>query len=393
MYPDLSYLFHDILGSTPDNWLSVFKTFGVFLILAFIASAYFLKLEVIRKEKEGLLTGFTEKIRTGFPATWQEMAQNALFGFIIGFKLPYILQHFDQFKPDPASIILSAKGTWLWGILAAAVFGFLKYWDHRKRQLPKPQIKEVTVMPHERTGDITILAAISGLVGARLFSIIESEENIKAFIKSPLDQLLSGSGLAIYGGLILAFIAVYMYVKRKGMKPIHMMDAVAPALIMGYAVGRIGCQLSGDGDWGVVNLAPEPSWWFLPDWMWAFDYPHNVLNDGVQIDGCLWHYCRHLGESVFPTPFYETTLALIIFGILWALRKRIKIPGILFFIYVFLNGIERFWIEKIRTNPDISFLGIEATQAEYIAGLLIVTGIVGIVLLYIRHGKRENVRT
>ncbi len=387
MYPDLSYFFHDIFGSAPDNWLSVFKTFGVLLILSFIASAYFLRLEILRKEKEGLLTGFTEKIRMGFPATWQEITQNALFGFIIGFKLPYILQHFDQFKPDPASVLLSAKGTLIWGILAAAFFGFLRFWDSRKKQLPKPLIKEVTVMPHERVGDITILAAISGLVGARLFSIIESEENIKAFIKSPLDQLLSGSGLAIYGGLILAFISVYWYVTKKRMKPIHMMDAVAPALIMGYAVGRIGCQLSGDGDWGIVNSNPEPSWWFLPHWMWSFDYPNNVLNDGMQIDGCLWHYCRHLGEGVYPTPFYETTFALIIFGILWSLRKRIKIPGILFFIYVLLNGVERFFIEKIRTNPDITILGMHATQAEYIASLLIVIGLVGIVWLYLRSRK------
>jgi len=390
MYPDLSYFFHDLLGSSPDNWLSVFKTFGVFLILAFIASAYVLKLELVRKEKEGLLTGIIEKTRVGFPATSREIIVNAFFGFIIGFKLPYILQHFEDFKPDPASILLSAKGTLLWGLLGAAVFGFLKYWDHKKRQLPKPQVKEVTIMPHQRTGDITILAAISGLVGARLFSIIESEENIKAFIKNPLDQLLSGSGLAIYGGLIVAFIMVYMYVKRNGMKPIHMMDAVAPSLIMGYAVGRLGCQFSGDGDWGVVNSSPEPSWWFLPNWLWSFDYPHNVLNDGIQIDGCAWHYCKHLVEGVYPTPIYETFFSLVIFAILWSLRKRIKIPGIIFFIYVFLNGIERFFIEKIRTNPDITIMGISATQAEYIAFLLIVIGLVGMVWLYMK--RRENVK-
>jgi prolipoprotein diacylglyceryl transferase len=388
MYPDLSYFFHDLFGSAPDNWLSVFKTFGVFLILAFLFSAYFLKKELIRKENEGLLEGFNEKVRTGFPATWQEIAQNAFFGFIIGFKLPYIVQHFDQFKPDPASVLLSTKGTLVWGVLAAAFFGFLKYWDHRKRQLAKPVIREELIMPHQRTGDITILAAISGLIGARLFSIIESEENIKAFFKSPFEQLLSGSGLAIYGGLIVAFVTVYMYVKRKGMKPIHMMDAVAPALIMGYAVGRVGCQLSGDGDWGIVNPSPKPSWWFLPDWLWSFNYPHNVLNEGMQIEGCLWHYCKQLSEGVYPTPVYETFFSLIIFGILWALRKRINIPGMIFFIYVFLNGIERFFIEKIRTNPDIRILGMEATQAEYIAALLILTGLAGMIWLYYRYKKR-----
>ena len=388
MYPDLSYFFHDLFGSPPDNWLSVLKTFGVFLILSFIASAYFLRRELKRKEDEGLLQGFTEKIRMGFPATWQEIAQNAFFGFIIGFKLPYILQHFDQFKPDPASILLSAKGTWGWGILAGAILAFLKYWDHQKRKLPKPQIREVSILPHQRTGDITILAALSGLIGARLFSIIESEENIKAFIKNPLEQLLSGSGLAIYGGLILAFAAVYVYIKRKRMTPIHVMDAAAPALIMGYAVGRIGCQLSGDGDWGIVNVSPVPSWWFLPDWVWSYDYPHNVLNDGIQIEGCLWQYCKHLSENVYPTPIYETFFSLIIFGILWSLRKRIRIPGMIFFLYVFLNGIERFFIEKIRTNPDIAILGIKATQAEYIAGLLIVIGLVGIVWLYVKRERK-----
>lgn len=385
MYPDLSYFFHDLLGTAPDNWLSVFKTFGVFLILAFLASAYVMLLELKRKEKEGLLHGFPEKVRTGFPATWQEMAQNAFFGFIIGFKVPYIIQHFDEFRPDPAGIILSGKGTMLWGIVAAAFFGFLKYWDHRKRQLPKPHIKEILVMPHQRIGDITILAAISGIIGARLFSIIESEENIRAFIKDPLDQLLSGSGLAIYGGLILAFVVVYWYIKRKGMKPIYVMDAVAPALIMGYAVGRLGCQFSGDGDWGIVNTNPVPGWWFLPDWAWSYDYPHNVLNEGIQIEGCLWEYCRHLSEGVYPTPLYETFFSLIIFIILWVLRKRFKIAGMLFFLYVFLNGIERYFIEKIRTNPDISLFGMEATQAEYVAGLLVVMGVVGMVYLWMKR--------
>lgn len=384
MYPDLSYLFHDLLGTAPDNWLSVLKTFGVFLILAFIASAYVLNLELKRKEKEGLLHGFTEKERIGFPATWQEIATNALFGFIIGFKLPYIAQHFEEFRPDPASIILSGKGTWLWGIVAAAGFGFFKYWDAKKRASAKPQIKEVKVMPHHRIGDITILAAISGIIGARLFSIIESEENIKAFIKDPLDQLLSGSGLAIYGGLILAFITVYWYVYRKGMKPIHVMDAVAPALIMGYAVGRLGCQFSGDGDWGIVNTAAAPGWWFLPDWAWSYTYPHNVLNDGVPMEGCVWDYCHQLAQGVYPTPLYETFFSLIIFAILWAMRKRFKVAGMLFFLYVLLNGIERFFIEKIRTNPDINILGMKATQAEYVAGLLIVIGVVGMIYLWVK---------
>lgn len=391
MYPDLSYLFHDLFGSQPDNWLSVFKTFGVFLILAFLASAFFLKIELKRKEQEGLLHGTIERIRMGYPATWTEILQNAFFGFIIGFKLPYVLQHFDEFKPDPAAILLSAKGTFVWGILAAALFGFLRYWDHRKKQLPKPYIKEENIMPHQRVGDITILAAISGLIGARLFSIIESEENIKAFMKDPLEQLLSGSGLAIYGGLIMAFLTLYYYLRRKGIKPIHVMDAVAPALLIGYAVGRLGCQFSGDGDWGIVNSSAPPSWWFLPNWAWSYTYPHNVLNEGIQMEGCVWQYCHQLAEGVYPTPLYETFFSLVIFGILWALRKKIRIAGMMFFLYVFFNGLERFFIEKIRTNPDLQVLGFQATQAEYVAFLMIVIGLAGMAWLYFKRVPHQNV--
>jgi phosphatidylglycerol:prolipoprotein diacylglycerol transferase len=387
MYPDLSYFFHDLLGTQPDNWLSVFKTFGVFLIFSFLASAYVLSLEMRRKEQQGLLHGFPETERIGYPATMREILLNAFFGFILGFKVPYIAARFDEFKPDPASMIFSMDGTWLWGLVGAAFFGFLKYWDKKRQQVPKPHVKEVMLMPHQRIGDITILAAISGLIGARLFSIVESEENIKAFMKDPLDQLLSGSGLAIYGGLILAFICVYMFVKRKGMKPIHIMDAAAPALIIGYAVGRMGCQFSGDGDWGIVNAAATPGWWFLPDWAWSYAYPHNVLNEGVPIEGCTFHYCSVLPQGVYPTPIYETFFSMIIFAILWMMRKRITIPGVLFFLYVFLNGVERFFIEKIRTNPDITLLGMEATQAEYVAALLVITGIVGMVYLYLRRPK------
>ena len=105
------------------------------------------------------------------------------------------------------------------------------------------------------------------------------------------------------------------------------------------------------------------------------------------MDGCLYNYCHQLSEGVFPTPIYETFFGIIIFIILWSLRKRITIPGILFFIYVFLNGIERFFIEKIRTNPDINLLGMKATQAEYVAALLIIIGLAGIVYLYLKRPK------
>jgi prolipoprotein diacylglyceryltransferase len=161
-------------------------------------------------------------------------------------------------------------------------------------------------------------------------------------------------------------------------------DACAPALMAAYGIGRIGCQLSGDGDWGLPNSNPKPNWMSaLPDWMWAYDYEGNVLGrdlgspgNPVQIvEGGITYIYE---GNAWPTPFYETLMAFAIFGILWSVRKKIKIPGVLFSIYLVFNGIERFFIEKIRINPDYHFLGIDATQAELIAVLLFILGLLGI---------------
>lgn len=392
MYPDFSYIMHAIFGTAPDNALSIIKTFGLFLILAFMASAAVLRLEMKRKEREGIFTPLNETMVTGRAATPFEIGSNALLGFVLGFKLPYLITHMAEFQSDAASVLLSTKGTLLGGILLGGVLGYLKYAEFQKKKTDKPTNKTVEVWPHQRIGDITVIAAVSGIVGAKLAAPFESTESIRSFFKDPLDQLLSGSGLAIYGGLILAFIVVLWYIRKKNIPALPMMDAVAPALMVGYAVGRIGCQLSGDGDWGIVNLMASPSWWFLPDWAWAFDYPHNVLKEGIAIDGCTWHYCRKLADPVFPTPLYETLAAFGIAAILWVLRKRIKITGMLFFIYVLLTGIERYFIEKIRVNPDIRIAGIEATQAEYISVLLVVIGIAGIIWTARRPGLNPPAR-
>lgn len=382
MYPDLSYLVHALTGIEPDNGLSIVKTFGLMLIMAFLASAYFLRLELKRKEEEGLLKASPERLKEGAAATPVEIGTNALLGFVLGFKIVYIFGHFQEFQADTAGVILSSLGSLPAGVIGAAALGFWKYWDSKKHQLPKPVIKTVQVSPYQRVGDITIIAAISGIVGAKLAAMFESIEHINAFISDPIGQLLSGSGLAIYGGLILAFIVVLLYIRKKGMAPLHVMDACAPAIMVGYGVGRIGCQLSGDGDWGIVNTMPPPSWWFLPDSLWAHAYPHNVLNEGVRIADCTWNYCNQLSPPVFPTPIYETVMAFIIVGILWALRKRIRIPGMLFFIYVILTAVERFYIEKIRVNPDIDFMGFQASQAEYVSILLFIIGIAGMIWTY-----------
>ncbi len=386
MYPNLSYFLHDLIGTSRDNATSVIQTFGLFLGALFFVAAYITYLELKRKEKEGLIHGEEVKEIIGKGAKLSEILSNALFGLVIGLKLPGIISDFATFQNDPAGYIFSVKGSWGIGLLGLIAFGGYTYWQGNKSKLESPKEIKKMIMPSQRIGDITIIAAIFGLLGARLFSILE---NLDAFWQDPIGQLTSGSGLTIYGGLILAFTANYIFVKRHNIPPIHVMDAIAPALIMGYAVGRLGCQLSGDGDWGIINEMAKPGWFVFPDWAWSYDYPNNVLNEGVAIDGCTDKYCRRLSPGVFPTPIYEIVTSLIIFVILWVLRHRIKFTGFIFFLYAILMSIERFFIEFIRVNPRYDMLGAKLSQAQFISIGIFIIGIAGMWYWY----KKRDVNT
>lgn len=165
------------------------------------------------------------------------------------------------------------------------------------------------------------------------------------------------------------------------MNPFHFADSAAPGLMLAYGTGRIGCHISGDGDWGIPNVDPMPSWMnFLPDWMWGYQYPHNVLSEGIPIPGCEGRHCMMLPEPVFPTPFYEAVLCIGLFFVLWSLRKQITVPGVLFSLYLILNGVERFFIEKIRVNTKYHIGSYEITQAEIISVVLIILGVAGVIV-------------
>lgn len=165
-----------------------------------------------------------------------------------------------------------------------------------------------------------------------------------------------------------------IYFKRNKIPAIIAADALAPALMIGYAVGRIGCHLAGDGDWGKVNNHLKP-FNALPDWLWSNTYPHNVLSEGVSISGCDWgNYCHQLEQGVYPTSLYETILCGILFAILWSARKKITIPGRLFAVYLMFNGIERVLIEQIRENTRMNLVGLHFTQPEMISTLFMLTG-------------------
>jgi phosphatidylglycerol:prolipoprotein diacylglycerol transferase len=112
--------------------------------------------------------------------------------------------------------------------------------------------------------------------------------------------------------------------------------------------------------------------------MWSYTYPHNVINDGDLMANCDGKYCSELPVGVYPTPFYEAVMAITLFFVLWALRRRFTTPGVMFSVYLMLNGVERFFIEKIRVNHTYDIFGMHITQAEIISTLLFFLGIFGI---------------
>jgi prolipoprotein diacylglyceryl transferase len=322
----------------------------------------------------------------GQPATILELISNFILGFVLGYKILALFFLGSEATEDPQAFIFSGAGSWPLGIGLGVLFAGLKWWEKRKQQLPTPEKRTLRLWPQDRVGEITILALIFGLLGAKLFDIFE---NWSDFLKHPSDYILSPAGLTFYGGMICAAIAIILFARKHKIPIRHLADSVAPALMLAYAIGRIGCQVAGDGDWGIVNLDPKPFQW-LPDWMWSFHYPNNVNEAGVPIPGCVGKYCNQLPQPVYPTPFYETIVSTIFFFILWLLRKRLRPFGSIFALYLILNGIERFMIEKIRVNNKMDFLGFEPTQAEIISLGLILTGIILWIFLIKKYSAKSN---
>lgn len=388
MYPNLGFLIEDLFNTKLTGAFSVFfalQSFGFMMAMAFLAAAWTLYLELKRKENQQLLKPVPRKVMVGEPASITELVTNGIVGFLVGFKLVAIVFDLQSFTDNPQEFILSARGNLLGGIAVAALFVYLKYREKEKEKLAKPEERTILVWPRQMVGDITIVAAISGLLGAKVF---DNLEHLDEFFKDPIGSIFSFSGLAFYGGLIFGAAGCLYYCYRQKLPLLHMLDAAAPGLILAYGVGRIGCHVAGDGDWGIDNPNAKPSWFIFPDWAWAYHYPHNVNQTGIPIPGCEGKYCYMLQNAVFPTPLYEIAASLLIFALLWSVRKRISVPGILFSFYLILGGIERFLIEIIRIDIKYHFLGLSLTQAQIIAIGMIVTGTSAIFLL--RNKTKRN---
>lgn len=425
-YATLAELFNDLFNT---NFKFPIFSFGFFVGMAFLVAGWVLYKELLRKEKEGVFTATKEKIIVGKPATSIELLTNGLFGFIIFFKLGGMLLNWDTFNDNPQSFVFSGEGNILIGLLGAILMAYQKYREKEKTKLPSPQEKTINVFPHDRLGDIVMIAAVFGILGAKIFSNFEEPNGWKDFLSNPLGNFFNG--LTIYGGLLLGALAVIIFAKRKKINVLHLGDAVAPTLILAYAIGRMGCQVAGDGDWGILNSAyisqsdaqvvaagpgdfenaiatnqnyyirefdslsnvpslhvKAPS--FLPRALFAQNYAYNVNSEGIYIANCQGDWCGQLPVAVFPTPLYEIFMSLIIFGVLWGLRKRFKIPGMLLGLYVVLAGVERFFIEKIRVNNVLEFMGIHATQATFISIIFISFGL-GMMFVLWRMSKHTQI--
>lgn len=382
MFPRISDLVNYLMGCRLDL---PFQTYGFMLALAFLAGGMVLRSELKRKEREGRLPARVRQTDSGRALFLLRMLLQGTIVSLMAWKIAGIIQHYSRFASSPSMYIFSPEGS-LVALVASALF-YLALTVYRLRaNRYRKTTPEETVHPYQHTWSILIVALCAALAGSKLFDIFDHPD---VFLRNPMHSLLSFNGFAFYGGLLVtvATLILYMRVIRLDWKEV--IDSTAPAILIGYAVGRMGCHLSGDGCWGIPNPAPLPealSW--LPGWLWSCSYPHNVINAGIAIPGCNGPHCMVLPQPVFPTSLYESFLSAIFFGFLWFLRKRIKASVVLFGLFLILSGTERLFIEQIRVNLRFGVPGLRVTQAEVISVLLILAGAL-VIRIFLNRGQNK----
>jgi phosphatidylglycerol:prolipoprotein diacylglycerol transferase len=204
--------------------------------------------------------------------------------------------------------------------------------------------------------EVIFAALAGGFIGARVYYMVQNWDQVQDDF---FGSLFSGSGLVWYGGAIGGAVAVFLWARYRDFLCLDLLDLSAPALAVGYAVGRIGCQLSGDGDYGTPTDLP-----------WGMSYPDGTVPTK---------------QEVHPTPVYEALAMGLIAFVLWKMRHRLR-NGTLFALYLVLSGAERFLVEFIRRNDDV-FAGLTLPQLESLA--LMVIGSVWL-LLAARGSRRRG---
>jgi phosphatidylglycerol---prolipoprotein diacylglyceryl transferase len=338
-----------------SRFFSDASPFGLFMLLAFAAAYFAFRSEYKRKEAEGLIGPFMRRVRSLPPVL------GLVLGFVVGAKLWYLLfwlEHHGVYFGTPQDIVFSWRGNWVGG----AVGGLAGWWLTWRHWQP-PQ--ERLIHPYELMDPLLLYCGLFGFAGAIGFAFFENPGHF------------GFNGLNYYGALIGGTL-VFLYINRRyGIRPVVALDIGSPGMMLAYAVGRMGCELAGDGDWGIVNENPRPGWLgWLPDWAWAWRYPHNSIHQGIYITGCSGPYCTELPAPVYPTPLYESVICLLLFFGLWGIRRRVRRPGVLFAVFAVLNGVERFLIEFIRVTPRYAIGDWKVSQAQILALCWVGAGVV-----------------
>ena len=265
--------------------------------------------------------------------------------------------------------------TFTFFLMLATLCGYLILWSELKRKEKKRLIegfydsRRIYIKPHLLAWTLVIISLICGFAGSRLLSIFQ---NPSPFFEAPLHTLFSLQGSIFFGGLILAFFGTFLYANDRRLKLVHLLDAMAPALTLAYAIGRLGCHISGEWLCGKTNTLEKPrSLNFIPDWLWTYE---NNPSDLVSM------------RPIFPTHLYEVGICAIIFLTLWSLRKK-AIPGTIFSLYLLLYGLERFLIEQLRTEDNYHLIHLFFKQAQVFSLSMV---IVGCLVFYISHKQHKG---
>jgi phosphatidylglycerol---prolipoprotein diacylglyceryl transferase len=206
----------------------------------------------------------------------------------------------------------------------------------------------------ELASTLVFAAAVGGLIGARALFIVEEWNN---FLQTPLNYIFTGAGFTWYGGFFGGAAAASWVARRNNIRWLVAADIAAPALALAYGVGRIGCHVAGDGDWGLVTDVP-----------WGVAYTNAIIGWVDPSTGIPYPP----GTRVHPTPIYEFIQAVVVFGILWSLRKSNYPPGTLAWLYLILAGFSRFVVEFWRINPA---LGWGLSEAQWFSLGLMLLGL------------------
>ena len=377
MYPDLSYLFNDIFKTPFGNWASVFKTYGTSLAISFGISSLILKNELKWRETEGIIKSIPYSSLT----KWIENMFIIVISAMIGYKMVFIALNISSFKINSRDMILSWQGSIIGGIFFILCSIWIVYFSHEQ---PQNHGKNTTNF-YKLNTHMTVFIVIFALIGTKLFGIFEVD-----FEEKTVNQIFNESGTNFLGGLFGGLLGGYIFCQIYKIPFYNLLDPIAPVMMFGYAMGRLGCHISGDGCWGIDNNLAKPDWVILPDWVWAYTYPHNVVDKGINMINTLGTHNKILEIPVFPTSLYEAVFGFTMFFIFWKIRKKVTKPYLLFTYFLFFMGIERFLIEFIRINNKYYFLGFELSQAQYISLGLIVVSILSLWRINLTNKNRQN---